>query len=124
MPRLVGRGVMRALHRSASPGRIARPSRAFAPPPRARYPKRRCQPISLERTAMANLPAETDAGLIGYMFVAQLADLLVEREILSRDDIDNMLQRIVSELDQSITYVHKSKAKFIRDYMLNNKPLE
>ena len=73
---------------------------------------------------MANLPAETDAGLSGYMFVAQLADLLVERKVLNRDDIDNMLQRIVSELDQSITYVHKSKAKFIRDYMLNNKPLE
>ena len=69
---------------------------------------------------MANLPAETDAGLIGYMFAVELANLLVEREILSRDDINNMFQQIVSELDQSITYVHKSKAKFIRDYMLNN----
>jgi hypothetical protein len=73
---------------------------------------------------MANLPAEKDAGLIGYMFAVELADLLVEREILSRDDIDNMLQRICSQLDQSITHVHKSKAKFVRDYMLNNKPLE
>ena len=73
---------------------------------------------------MANLPAETDAGLIGYMFAVELANLLVEREILSRDDINNMFQQIVSELDQSITYVHKSKVKFIRDYMLNNKPLE
>ena len=59
---------------------------------------------------MSNFPAEKDAGLIGYMFAVELAELLVQREILGRDDINNMLQRICLQLDQSITFVHKSKA--------------
>src|SRR4051794_5718713 len=94
--------------RCASPARINCPSRA-SPRPHAPAILKGGANRSLERTAMVNLPAEKDAGLIGYMFAVELADLLVEREILSRDDIDNMLQRICSQLDQSITHVHKSK---------------
>jgi len=68
----------------------------------------------------------TEAALVAFKLTEALIDRLVEQEILTRDEMHEMLQKIVSELRGLTLFAAGPAADLIQNSMLNNynKPRE
>ena len=71
---------------------------------------------------MANpVPGGSESAYLGFAIVDSLCDLLVEKGVLSRADLDGMLAQLHTRLDKGTDFMGKRSAKFIADSMLRKK---